>query len=62
MTQDPVTGESKATVAARLTRGHSFGVNIETWHKYSLKSSVPIGLNPFIAKRRQQNLHLHNLT
>ena len=28
MTQDPVTGETKATVAARLTKGHSFGVSI----------------------------------
>lgn len=28
MSQDPVTGETKATVAARLTRGHSFGVRL----------------------------------
>lgn len=26
MVQDPVTGETKAQVAARLTKGHSFGV------------------------------------
>jgi len=27
MVQDPVTGETKAQVAARLTKGHSFGVS-----------------------------------
>ena len=37
MLQDPVTGETKAEVAARLTKGHSFGVGRHIKYQYENK-------------------------